>query len=147
MTIPNFNVDGRIHQTFHPVQLSRISGTDLENSRYIIDNQFIYPVEVVGSKRNPLLAFTFCPSIELRAWQKELTGSDKAWSDIVLQKVLSDTASGRTKGLVKDVVNEWTIASLTQQRFSLLNLDVATLTVMHELIHSTAMGLGKDICM
>jgi hypothetical protein len=81
------------------------------------------------------------------AEQKRLTGSGTEWNDIVLQKVLSDTATGKTKGLVKDVVNDWSIDSLTEQDFSLLNFNAATMTIMHELTHSTAMGLGKNISM
>ena len=64
-----------------------------------------------------------------------------------LLEVLLETADGQMKGLVKDVVNDWSIDSLTEQGFNLVNVEAATITVMHELIHSTAMGLGKEISM
>jgi hypothetical protein len=44
--------------------------------------------------------------------------------------------------------SDWSLASLTKQDFSLLDLDgAATLVVMHELTHSVAMGRGKRIGM
>jgi hypothetical protein len=149
------NIDPRT-DTFYPVQLSRISKTapeELEESPFLINKQFlINPLEPkdlepeAASTQNEPLATTFSQSD--REFQKELTGSDKAWSDIVMKEVLSDTAAGRTKGLVKDVVNDWSINSLTEQGFSLLlNLETATTIVMHELIHSIAMGPGEAIGM
>jgi hypothetical protein len=145
------NLDERT-EVFHPVQLSRIhvsAGTALSQHRpdqkYIMDNALLYPT--TPSSTNGILASTFCSDTELLLWQQQVTGSDIAWNDIVLLEVLLDTADGRMKGLVKDVVNDWSIDSLTEQGFNLVNVEAATLIVMHELIHSTAMGLGKAISM
>ena len=137
-------------QTFYPVQLSRIhvsAGTALQHrpdQKFIMDNELLYPI---APSTGEALAVTLCSSTEVLLWQQQVTGSDIAWNDIILLGVLLDTADGRMKGLVKDVVNDWSIDSLTEQGFNLFNVKAATLTVMHELTHSTAMGLGKDISM
>jgi hypothetical protein len=143
------NLDERT-EVFHPVQLSRIhvsAGTALSQrpgQKYIIDNALLYPsIPSTG----PRLATTVCSNTKFLLWQQQVTGSDIAWNDIILIGVLLDTADGRLKGLVKDVVNDWSIDSLTEQGFNLVNVEAATITVMHELTHSTAMGLGKDISM
>jgi hypothetical protein len=125
--------------------------TALKHSQYhldqnhILDNKLLFPsVPATGA----MLATTFCSDTESLLWQQDVIGSDIAWNDILLQKVLVGTTDGWIKGLVKDVVNDWSIGSLTEQRFNLLNVDhTATLTVMHELTHSTAMGPGKEIRM
>ena len=61
----------------------------------------------------------------------------------MLLKVLSITRNGQ--GRVKDVVKDWSISALTEEKFTLLNFNPATMTVMHELIHTMAMGLGNEI--
>jgi len=61
----------------------------------------------------------------------------------MLLDVLSKTRKGQ--GRVKDVVKDWSIKSLVEQQFTLLNFRAATMAVMHELTHSIAMGLGNEI--
>jgi hypothetical protein len=79
--------------------------------------------------------------------QQRLAGSDKSWADIVMQTVLSDTANNPEKGLFVNAVRDWSLETLTRERFSLFNIDPTTITVMHELTHSIAMGIGNDIGM
>ena len=156
-TDPNIRIRNLDKNTelFHPVQLSRIgvsAGTALSQRRpdlqkYIIGNAIFYPLVIPWETTGRMLAVTVCSDTELLLQQQQITGSDIAWNDITLLGVLLDTADGRMKGLVKDVVNDWSIDSLTEQGFNLFNVQAATLVVMHELIHSTAMGLGKDIGM
>ena len=88
-------------------------------------------------------AVSFTPDDEDRQLQKELTGSDKPWNDIILLGLLSSTRVGQ--GRVKDVVKDWSIKSLAEQKFTLFNFEPATITIMHELTHSMAMGLGNEI--
>ena len=142
MRIPYPN---EIYKLWYPVELNRISATVKERSQYIIENKwFIAPL--VGDNRTPnqnlRYAFSF-NNAETSQVQKEVTGSDKLWNDIVLLGVLSITRVGQ--GRVKDLVKDWSIKSLAEQKFTLLNFESATMIVMHELIHSIAMGVGNDI--
>ncbi|KAN0070385.1 hypothetical protein V8E54_011254 [Elaphomyces granulatus] len=128
-------------KTLHPVNLARISGriqnaADSEVPRYVSD-----------IKSSPPLAFTFSLSTRMTEVQQRLAGSDKSWADIVMQTVLSDTANNPEKGLFVDAVRDWSLETLTRERFSLFNIDPTTITVMHELTHSIAMGIGNDIGM
>ena len=143
MTIP---YPGEGSNLWYPVELNRISATVTEKHRYIIDNKwYIMPLDVNWTPNQDLPnAFTFSiPDDAGRQWQKVVTGSDKPWSDIVLLKVLSNTRVGQ--GRVKDVVKDWSIDFLAEQRFTLLNFQTATETVMHELTHTIAMGVGNEI--
>ena len=97
MTIPYLD---EIYKLWHPVELNRISATVIEKSPYIIENKwYITPVE---ENRIPDQAFSFTTNAVERQIQKELTGSDKPWNDIVLLDILSNTRMGQ--GRVKDVV-------------------------------------------
>ena len=130
-------------ELWYPVELNRISPTVQKKTQYIIENKwFIFPI-MADSGRKPPSALTFSPSAELLKWQEVITGSDKLWSDIMLLDVLSKTRKGQ--GRVKDMVKDWTIESLVEQQFTLLNFRPATIAVMHELTHSMAMGLGNEI--
>jgi hypothetical protein len=135
-------IDGKI-AFWHPVELSRISGTVKENSAgYIIGNKWFISEKAKPDQNRPL-AKTFSPDADGLEWQKFYTGSDKPWSDIMLLEVLSITENGQ--GRVKDVMKDWSISALTEEKFTLLNFDAATITVMHELTHTIAMGLGNEI--
>ena len=79
--------------------------------------------------------------------QQLVAGSNKLWADIVMQGVLSDTANNPEKGRFKDAVRDWSLETLTTDRFSLFNIDPATMTVMHELTHSIAIGVENAIGM
>ena len=131
------------YELWYPVELNRISPTVQKIPRYIIENKwFILPIQE-DRRGNPPSALTFSLSAKVREWQEEATGSDKLWSDIMLLDVLSKTRKGQ--GRVKDVVKDWSIKSLVEQQFTLLNFRAATMAVMHELTHSIAMGLGNEI--
>ena len=79
--------------------------------------------------------------------QQLVAGSNKLWDDIVMQRVLSETANNPEKSRFKDAVRDWSLETLTAQRFSLFNIDPATITVMHELTHSIAIGVENVIGM
>ena len=131
---------------WYPVELNRIPGTVKRNSHYIIENKwFILPATARPPNRNQPHATTMLVNAKGREAQKAITGSDKPWTDIVLLRVLSDTI--KDQGRVKDMVKDWSIHSLIEQRFTLFNLHTATITVMHELTHSIAMGIGNEISM
>ena len=139
---------GKNLQLVHPVSLGRISGSAVPNSVWFFENQFLMPLKkyIKPPHGQANLAFTFCPSTVSLKWQKQLTGSGKPWCDIVLQGVLSNPL-GRTKGRVKDAVRDWSVATLTRKHFSLFDIEPATITIMHELTHSIAMGLDEVIRM
>jgi hypothetical protein len=142
MTIPWHPAADDISKWWYPVELNRISATVIKKSPYIIENKwFITPVKENTTPHR--YASSFYNTAADREVQKMLTGSDKPWSDIILLNVLSITKVGQ--GRVKDVVKDWSIKSLAEQKFTLLNFEPATITVMHELIHSIAMGLGNEI--
>ena len=129
---------------WYPIELNRISSTIKKIPRYIIENKwFIFELKEYKTPNQNPRALTFTPNAKGREWQEEVTGSDKLWCDIMLLDVLSNTRKGQ--GRVKDVVKDWSIKSLVEQQFTLLNLQTATMVVMHELIHSLAMGLGNEI--
>ena len=131
---------------WYPVELNRIPGTVKGKSQYIIENKWlIFPTTARPPNRNQPRATTMLVNAKGRELQKEITGSDKPWSDIVLLGVLSDTI--KDQGRVKDVVKDWSINSLVERKFTLFNLHTATMAVMHELTHSIAMGIGNEIGM
>ncbi|OXV12204.1 hypothetical protein Egran_00035 [Elaphomyces granulatus] len=131
--------------TFYPVDLTRISGRiqNAADSVWFLDDQLLIRVSDIRS--SPSLAITFSFPIGTIEIQQRLTGSNKLWADIIMQGVLSDTAGNPKKGLFKDAVRDWSLETLTRERFSLFNIDPATITVMHELTHSIAIGMENVI--
>ena len=108
-------------------------------------DQFLVPIEdgTGGSD-----AFTLCPvDPAFRKFQESLTGSTKQWNDIVLEGVLLAASKGPERAGVMDAVQDWSLGTLTKKGFSLFIFEPATITIMHELTHSIAMGLGKNIRM
>jgi hypothetical protein len=108
-------------------------------------DQFLVPIEDSTGGSD---AFTLCPvDPAFRKFQESLTGSTKQWNDIVLEGVLSDASKGPERAGVMDAVQDWSLGTLTKKGFSLFIFEPATITIMHELTHSIAMGLGKNIGM
>jgi hypothetical protein len=135
-------------KTLHPVDLTRISGriqNAAESDVWFLNDQLLFPVPDIESP--PSLAFTFYVSTITMEMQQQVAGSNKLWDDIVMQGVLSDTANNPEKGLFKKAVRDWSLETLTKKRFSLFNIDPATITVMHELTHSIAIGVENAIGM
>jgi hypothetical protein len=130
----------------YPISLTRISGiqTAAYSDEWFLNGQFLFPTKDI--KSSPTLAFTFYFSTITMEIQQQATGSNKLWDDIVLQRVLSD-ANDPEKDRFKDAVPDWSLETLTRQRFSLFNIEPATITVMHELTHSIAMGIENSIGM
>ena len=97
------------------------------------------------SKSN--FVFTFCPNPKNLEIQEDTTGSGKPWTDIVLQNLQ------RESGTVHGALSDWSVATLStyipnptekpNKRFTLFDFWVPSMTVMHELTHSIAMG-GPD---
>lgn len=135
-------------KTFYLVSLSRISPTLVIKPEWVFEDQLLIPLETQDlGFDSTAFATTFYPSTE---FQKQLTGSDKIWNDITMRKVLPITANDPTKGLVKDALPNWSPENLNNgysKPFSLLNFHPATITVMHELTHSIAMGPDNAIGM
>lgn len=132
----------------HPVLLSRIKGTKPTDGRkstvwFVGDasnTQYLFPIN--GSPSTSL-AYTYQPSTRALGWQKTDTGSDHLWSDIVLNTIKTKVAT--VKGTFKVAVPNWGVDALNSAKFSLLMQDPASITIMHELTHSIAMGPGNDI--
>ena len=137
-------------KTFYLVSLSRISPTLVIKPEWVFKDQLLIPLETpdLGSD-NTAFATTLYPSPQFFEFQKLMTGSDKIWNDITMREVLPITANDPTKGLVKDALPNWSPETLNDysKPFSLLNFHPATITVMHELTHSMAMGPDNAIGM
>ena len=115
------------------------------NDVWFHGNQLLVPTE---DSTNGFDAFTLCPAYPaFRKFQESLTGSAKQWNDIVLLRVLSDALKYPERRGVMNAVQDWSLETLTKKGFSLFIFEPATITIMHELTHSIAMGLGKDIRM
>ncbi|OXV12203.1 hypothetical protein Egran_00036 [Elaphomyces granulatus] len=134
--------------TLHPVDLTRISGriqNAADSDIWFLNDQLLIPVADIESSPSQSLAFTFYFSTKTIEIQQQLAGSNKLWADIIMKRVLSDTAGNPEKGRFKDAVRDWSLETLTRKRFSLFNIDPATITVMHELTHSIAIGVENAI--
>ncbi len=132
----------------HPVLLSRIKGTRPTSGGNTVwfvgeatNSQYIIPIG--GQPGTTSLAFTYQPSTRSLGYQKTDTGSDHLWCDITLNTIMKEVAT--VKGTFQDAVPNWGIDALNTAKFSLLTQDPASITIMHELTHSIAMGPGKDI--
>ena len=116
------------------------------NDVWFHGDQFLVRIE--DSTGGPNDAITFSPvDPTFGEFQERLTGSAKQWTDIVLLQVFSDALKDPERRGVMDAVQDWSLEALTKKGFSLFIFGPATITIMHELTHSIAMGLGKDIRM
>ena len=133
---------------FYPVSLQRIGGNPptkgwfshllhlTAEKTFHSKSQYFFAVTGRSHIRISNFVFTFCPNPNNLEIQKKDTKSGKPWTDIVLQNLQ------RKSGTV-EALSDWSIATLSTSRFTLFEFWVPSLTIMHELTHSIAMG-GPD---
>ena len=146
---------GDLNEVF-PVNLERIGGqftkpgegvvNPSDPARFSSDDTAFLRKAGVKVRVDPYARCIFNDAEDL-AWQKRQTGSGKNWCDILMGDVFQDAAvvgtisDWRKKSGAKD----WSRAEILNK--SLIQYgEIATVTVMHELIHSMALKnpIGKS---
>jgi hypothetical protein len=126
----------------YPVSINRLGG--------IAQVPFLYIP--MGPSEMVTLAMTFnVATTNHLNWQQQVIGTRTVWCDIVLLAILQRQPTGfLTTVSGTRLSGDWSFSTLNRPvdqpngqpyQFSLLNFKTATLTLMHELLHSCAAGV------
>jgi len=131
---------------FYPLLLNRIASLppkrveELEQIGAVSSRHYLFPGKGRGCQGPKDLAWTKTISEDDFEDQREDTGSEHLWTDIVFcEGITHDKRRIKDKQLLKTLESDWTPEKLQSQKFNLKNIDEpASFITLHELFHSAA---------
>jgi hypothetical protein len=129
----------------HPVSMARIGGIQQQNAPSILFAQNAgQPYYFVPTVQTPATdkGYTFVtePGSQVLQNQQQYTGSTVPWSDVTLLRALEPNEDPDGINALADVTG-WRPTALNTQDITLLDLgELPLITLIHELMHSTAIA-------